>query len=83
MEMVKFDLEERKVAVKRKGDEQLRRKLELMLREEEEWHQLVMYRRDNRFARVDGEYDHKLQLDRTILDIVAIYGDTGMKVWKE
>lgn len=70
MEMVKFDLEERKVAVKRKGDEQLRRKLELMLREEEEWHQLVMYRRDNRFARVDGEYDHKLQLDRTILDML-------------
>ncbi len=70
MEMVKFDLVQRKVAVTAMGDEQLWRKLELMLREEEEWEQLVMYRRDNRFVRVDGEYDHKLQLDPTILDML-------------
>jgi hypothetical protein len=68
MDMVKHDLLQRKAKVSRMNDVQKRKTMELMLREEEEWEQLVMYRRDTRFAGVEGEYSHKLQLDRTILD---------------
>ena len=70
MEMVKCDLLERKEKITRMSDTQLRTKLELMLREEEEWESMVMYRRDQRFVDVDGESNHKLQLDRTILDML-------------
>ena len=70
MDMVKCDLLQRKEKITRKSDQQLRQKLELMLREEEEWESMVMYRRDTRFAGVEGEYNHKLQLDRTILDML-------------
>ena len=70
MDMVTHDLLQRKVKVTRMNDQQKRSKLELMLREEEEWEQLVMYRRDTRFAGVSGEYNHKLLLDRTILDML-------------
>ena len=70
MDMVKCDLLQRKEKITRKSDQQLRQKLELMLREEEEWESMVMYRRDTRFAVVEGEYNHKLQLDRTILDML-------------
>jgi hypothetical protein len=70
MDMVKCDLLQRKEKITRMSDQQLRKKLELMLREEEEWESMVMYRRDTRFAVVEGEYNHKLQLDRTILDML-------------
>jgi hypothetical protein len=70
MDMVKCDLLQRKEKITRMSDAQLRTKLELILREEEEWESMVMYRRDKRFVDVDGEYNHKLQLDRTILDML-------------
>ncbi len=70
MEMVKQDLLKRKEKVTRMSDQRLRNKLELMLREEEEWQELAMYRRDTRFVGAEGEYNHKLQLDRTILDML-------------
>lgn len=70
MEMVKQDLLQRKEKVTRRSDQWLRNKLELMLREEEEWQGMVMYRRDMRFVGVEGEYNHKLKLDRTILDML-------------
>ena len=47
MDMVKHDLLQRKVKVTRMTDQQKRKRLELMLREEEEWEQLVMYRRNS------------------------------------
>ena len=53
MEMVKCDLLERKEKITRMSDTQLRTKLELMLREEEEWESMVMYRRDTRFVGVE------------------------------
>ena len=57
-----------------------RRKLELVLREEEEWLQMVMYRRDTRFA-VDIETgDVKLQLDRTVIDMLHLPMRTNEKV---
>ena len=70
MDMVKSDLLQRKEKITRMSDQQLRNKLEKMLREEEEWESMVMYRRDTRFADAKGEYNHKLQLDRTILDML-------------
>jgi hypothetical protein len=57
-----------------------RRMLELVLREEEEWQQLVMYRRDTRFA-VDIETgDVKLQLDQTVIDMLHLPMRTNEKV---
>ena len=44
-----------------------REKLELVLREEEEWQEMVMYRRDTRFAVDAATGDVKLQLDRTVI----------------
>ena len=70
MDMVKHDLLQRKVKVTRMTDQQKRKRLELMLREEEEWEQLVMYRRETRFAGFEGHYNHKLELHRTILDML-------------
>jgi hypothetical protein len=59
---------------------QQRRNLELVLREEEEWQQMVMYRRDTRFA-VDIETgDVKLQLDRTVIDMLHLPMRTNEKV---
>ncbi len=68
--MVKQDLLKRKETVTRMSDQRLRNKLELMLREEEKWQRLVMYRRDTRFVGAEREYNHKLQLDRTILNML-------------
>ncbi len=70
MDMVKFDLLERKEKITRMSDTQLRKKLELMLCGEEEWESMVMYRRDTRFVGIEGEYNRKLELDRTILDML-------------
>ncbi len=38
--------------------------------EEEEWQQMVMYRRDTRFAIDASTGDFKLQLDRTVIDML-------------
>ena len=70
IEMIKCDLVERKVNIRRMTNEQMRNTLEIILREEEEYEHLIMYRRDKRFYDTDTEYNHKLQLDRTILDML-------------
>ncbi len=71
MEIVKKDLAERNIVVRRGMTEaHLRTKLELLLREEDEWQGMAMYRRDTRFADCSTDATHKLQLDRTILDML-------------
>jgi hypothetical protein len=70
MEMVNKDLQERNVLNKRLSDKGKRDILELVLREEEEWQQMVMYRRDQRFRGVAETPDGKLELDRVVLDML-------------
>jgi hypothetical protein len=71
MEIVKKDLAERNIVVRRGMTEaHLRTKLELLLREEDEWQGMAMYRRGTRFADCSTDATHKLQLDRTILDML-------------
>jgi hypothetical protein len=60
MAMVKGDLHERKVFCKRgMTNDYLRTKLEHVLREEEEWQGVVMYRRDQRFTIRDHDASYK------------------------
>ena len=69
--LVKSDLKERKKNTRHGSDSKLRETLEHILREEEEWQQLVMYRRDFRFYRNEGdELAYKLEMDRTIIDML-------------
>ncbi len=69
--LVKSDLKERKINTRRVSDEQQHARLELILREEKEWQQLVMYRRDFRFLVHPGdEKFYKLQMKRTIIDML-------------
>ncbi len=71
--LVKSDLNERKINMRHMSDQKQRDTLELILREEdeEEWQQLVMYRRDFRFHVKPGDLKaYKLQLDRTIIDML-------------
>ncbi len=71
MAMVKADLQERNVFCKRgMTNDNLRTKLEHVLREEEEWQGMVMYRRDQRFSIRDHDASYKDELDRTMLDIL-------------
>jgi hypothetical protein len=70
MEMVNKDLQERNLLNRRLSDKGKRDKLELVLREEEEWQQMVMYRRDQRFRGVAETPDAKLELDRVVLDML-------------
>jgi hypothetical protein len=68
--MVHTDLEERNVPKTCLSDEGRREKLEFILREEEEWQQMVMYRRDQRFRGAAQTPDDKLELDRVVLDML-------------
>jgi hypothetical protein len=53
------------------SEQKQRDTMEQILREEEEWQQLVMYRRDFRFHVKPGDSKaYKLQLDRTIIDML-------------
>ncbi len=70
MEMVKHDLVQRKVNVRGMGDLQMLNTLEEILREEEEYGYLTMYRRDKRFCDVGGDSKHKLQMHRTIINML-------------
>ena len=54
--------------------------LELVLREEEEWQQMVLYRRDTRFTVDRATGDVKLQLDRTVVDMLHCPMRTNEKV---
>ncbi len=69
-EIVEADLQERDLDVTGLSPLEKRQKLELVLREEEEWQQMVMYRRDTRSAVGVGTGDVKLQLDRTVIDML-------------
>ena len=53
------------------SEQKQRDTMEQILREEEEWQQLVMYRRDFRFHVKPGDSKaYKFQLDRTIIDML-------------
>ena len=65
IDMVKKDLEERNISCIGLDEGTMWNKLELVLREEEEWLQMGMYRRDTRFSADVG-----LDLERTVLDML-------------
>ena len=79
-EIVEADLQERMLDSYGLSNLEKRRKLELVLREEEEWQQMVMYRRDTRFAVDNATGDVKLQLDRTVVDMLHCPMRTNEKV---
>ena len=79
-EIVEADLQERMLNSYGLSNLEKRRKLELVLREEEEWQQMVMYRRDTRFAVDNATGDVKLQLDRTVVDMLHCPMRTNEKV---
>ena len=69
MAMVTADLQERNVVCTSKRgvtNDNLRTKLERVLRGEGEWQGTIMYRRDQRFTIRDHDASHKAELDRTI-----------------
>ncbi len=69
--MVKADLQERNVVCKRgMTNDILCTKLEHVLREEEEWQGMVMYRRDQRFTKTGQDATYKNELERTIIDML-------------
>jgi hypothetical protein len=67
-EIVKKDLEERHMVCSGLSEQTLRNNLELVLREEEEWQQMKMYRRDTRFASTGAE--STWEVERTVLDML-------------
>ena len=52
----------------------------MVLREEEEWAEMVMYRRDTRFSTNEFGEDMKLHLDRTVVDMLHCPMRTHEKV---
>ncbi len=66
------DLEERELDTTGLSQFEQRKMLEMVLREEEEWQQMVMYRRDTRFAVDPATGDMKLQMDRTVIDMLHL-----------
>ena len=66
------DLEERELDTTGLSQFEQRKMLELVLREEEEWQQMVMYRRDTRFSADPATGDMKLHLDRTVIDMLHL-----------
>jgi hypothetical protein len=64
MAMVKADLQERNVVCKRgMTNDNLRTKLEHVVRGEGDWQGMVKYRRDQRFTIRDHDASHKAELD--------------------
>ncbi len=57
-----------------------RRRLEMAIREEEEWQGMEMYRRDTRFSSAASTEDMKLMLDRTVVDMLHLPMRTNEKV---
>ena len=74
------DLQERNLDSNAMSTLEKRQMLEQVLREEEEWQQMVMYRRDTRFAIDASTGDFKLQLDRTVIDMLHCPMRTNEKV---
>jgi hypothetical protein len=80
LKIVEADLQERMLDSYGLSNLEKRRMLELVLREEEEWQQMVIYRRDTRFTVDTATGDVKLQLDRTVIDILHCPMRTNEKV---
>ncbi len=71
LSLVKSDLKERKITTRNYSEQKQRDTLELILREEEEWQQMVMYQRDFRFhVQPVHDNDFKNDLGRTIIDML-------------
>ena len=70
MEMVLQDLVERNIPTFGMSDGEKRKTLELVLREEEEWQRMAVYRRDRRFSREEKPDKFTLRVDRTVLDML-------------
>ena len=70
MEIVLQDLAERNISTLGMSDGEKRKTLELVLREEEEWQRMAIYRRDKRFSRDVKPDKFSLMLDRTVLDML-------------
>ena len=70
MEMVLQDLVERNIPTFGMSDGEKRKTLELVLREEEEWQRMAVYRRDLRFSREEKPDKFTLRVDRTVLDML-------------
>ena len=66
--MVLQDMKERNLEHQGLREAELRHRLEMVLREEAEWAEMVMYRRDTRFSTNDLGEDMKLHLDRTVVE---------------
>ncbi len=80
LEMVVQDLKERNLEYTGLHPAEQRHRLEMVLREEEEWADMVMYRRDTRFTSDASCTDMKLQLDRTVVDMLHCPMRTNEKV---
>ena len=80
VEIVNEDLKERNVECRGLADLEKRHRLEMILREEEEWQQMVMYRRDTRFSTDASTTNVKLRLDRTVVDMLHCPMRTNEKV---
>ncbi len=74
------DMKERNLEHKGLREAELRHRLEMVLREEEGWAEMVMYRRDTRFSTNDLGEDMKLHLDRTVVNILHCPMRTHEKV---
>ena len=70
MEMVLQDLVERNIPTFGMSDVEKRKRLELVLREEEEWQRMAVYRRDQRLPREENPDKFTLKVDRTVLDML-------------
>jgi len=68
--MVLQDMNERNLEHQGLREAELRQRLEMVLREEAEWAEMVMYRQDTRFSTNDLGEDMKLHLDRTVVDML-------------
>jgi hypothetical protein len=78
--MVVQDMKERNLEYNGLRAAELRHRLEMVLREEEEWAEMVMYRRDTRFSTNELGDDMKLHLDRTVVDMLHCPMRTHEKV---
>jgi hypothetical protein len=70
MEIVLEDLAERNIPTLGMSDREKRKTMELVLREEEEWQRMAIYRCDKRFSRDVKPDKFSLMLDRTALDML-------------
>jgi hypothetical protein len=80
VEIVNEDLRERHIETRGLSKLEKRHRLEMILREEEEWQQMVMYRRDTRFVTEELPSNVKQKLERTVVDMLHCAMRTHEKV---